>query len=244
MLASRKTWGWTGAALAVLAIVASPTISAAQETARNPIKTRMALAPRVGIGSFTPAAADPRLAALMARSDIAGNGFRFTPTGDAARNRKVTVAIRARTSAPAQIFSSNRGLASPLVASLGITPSAYNLGASIGWKRFALSGDVARIDTGLEPGSRESVRAGASYNAPRWSGRVMVDAERGLGVQPRAITPEKSYSVDLGGSYKLTRNLDVTAGVRYKMQDRDRLQTVTDDRRDSQALYVGTAFKF
>ena len=244
MFASRKRWAWTGAALAVLAIVASPTISAAQESSRGSVKARMSVAPRSGIGSFTPAAADPRLAALMARTDLAGAGFRFTPTGEAGRDRKVTVAIRARTSTPSsQIFSSNRGLGAPMIASLGITPSAYNLGASIGWKRFALSGDVARIDTGLQPGSRESVRAGASYNAPRWSGRVLVDAERGLGVQPRAITPDASYSVDLGGSYKLTRNLDVTAGVRYKM-DRDRLQTAADDRRDSQAVYVGTAFKF
>ncbi len=39
------------------------------------------------------------------------------------------------------------------------------------------------------------------------------------------------------------RNLDVTAGVRYKARDRDRLPPLTDDRRDSQAVYVGTAFQ-
>ena len=45
------------------------------------------------------------------------------------------------------------------------------------------------------------------------------------------------------GCYALTRNLDVTGGVRYKLQ-RDRLDRFTDNRQDSQAVYVGTAFKF
>jgi len=56
------------------------------------------------------------------------------------------------------------------------------------------------------------------------------------------VTVMPSYSVDLGGAYSLTRNLDVTAGVRYR-SDRDRL-TQADARRDSQAVYVGTAFRF
>ena len=229
----------------MLGLAMSPSIGAAQDSARTLAAQRVSLTARGGIGSFTPAAADPKLAALMSRSDLASTGFRFTPTGDAGKARKVTVAVRARTSTPSQaIGGANRALDNALVSSVGITPFAYNLGASVGWKRFALSGDVARIDTGLQPGSTESLRAGASYNAPRWSGRVQLDAERGLGIQPRAITPEKSYSFDLGGSYRVMRNLDVTAGVRYKMQDRDRLQPLEDDRRDSQALYVGTAFKF
>jgi hypothetical protein len=47
----------------------------------------------------------------------------------------------------------------------------------------------------------------------------------------------------VGGSYSLTRNFDVTAGVRYKTE-RDRLERLKDDRLDSQAVYVGTAFRF
>ena len=43
----------------------------------------------------------------------------------------------------------------------------------------------------------------------------------------------------------LRRNIDVTAGVRYKTPDRDRLAPMPDDRRvDSQAVYVGTTFRF
>jgi hypothetical protein len=50
-------------------------------------------------------------------------------------------------------------------------------------------------------------------------------------------------TVDLGGAYRVTRNLDVTAGVRLS-QDRDRLAPLTDSVQDSQAVYVGTQFRF
>ncbi|MBA3835318.1 MAG: hypothetical protein H0X53_05665 [Sphingomonas sp.] len=49
--------------------------------------------------------------------------------------------------------------------------------------------------------------------------------------------------MDLGGSYALNRRLSVTGGVRYKVEH-DRLSALSDDRIDSQAVYVGTAFKF
>ena len=49
--------------------------------------------------------------------------------------------------------------------------------------------------------------------------------------------------MDLGGSYRLTRNFDVTAGVRYS-SERDRLRPLTDGKQDSQAVYVGTKFRF
>ena len=59
----------------------------------------------------------------------------------------------------------------------------------------------------------------------------------------RSINGGGSVSLDVGGSFRVARNVDVTAGVRYK-SERDRLETVTDTRRDSQAVYVGTAFRF
>lgn len=241
MGASRTYIAIAGVALAASGLLLSPAISAAREVALTPEKPRVSLNARGGIGSFTPAAADPRLAAILAKSELASTGFRFTPTGDSGKSRRVTVAVRARASTSGQTTMPGDA---PTIASLGITSSAYNLGASIGWKRFALSGDVARIDTGLAPGGRETVSAGASYNAPRWSGRVQLGADRPIGAQPRALVPDIGYSVDVGGSYRLSRNLDVTAGVRYRLEERDRLQSISDNRRDSQAVYIGTAFKF
>ena len=56
------------------------------------------------------------------------------------------------------------------------------------------------------------------------------------------VVPDQT--VDLEGSYRLTRNLDVTAGVRYS-QDRSRLTTLVEPaKQDSQAVYIGTQFRF
>ena len=58
-----------------------------------------------------------------------------------------------------------------------------------------------------------------------------------------ALRERENYSLDVGGAYNITRSLAVTGGVRYNVE-RDRNAAVTDNRRDSQAVYVGTAFKF
>ncbi len=62
------------------------------------------------------------------------------------------------------------------------------------------------------------------------------------GATDRITAPGEEQTVDVVSSYRLTKNLDVTAGVRYKADDR--FQPLTDARRDSQAVYVGTAFRF
>ncbi len=228
--------GLTGT-LCVAALAVAPAIGASLD---RPFAKRVAaMSPRSGIGTFTPAAADPKLAAALMRSGMAGSGFRFTPVAAVGKSRAVTVAVRARTG---NALAEDK-LASGATNTIGIAPVAYNLGAGVGWKRFALSGDVKRIDTGIVPGGREGVDVGMSYNAPKWSTRVQVAADRPVGNMPRAIAGGESVSLDVGGAYRLSRNLDVTAGVRYKAE-RNRLEALADNRRDSQAVYVGTAFRF
>lgn len=150
----------------------------------------------------------------------------------------MTVAVRAASTAGPRTEPTRTG-AAPSVA---VQPIAYNLGLAVGWKRFALSGDVARVDAGGLPGSREKVDLGVSYNAPKWSGRLQVERDRPMDMVSK-MTGGDSVSFDLGGSVRVTRNIDVTAGVRYRT-DRDRLDLVEDGRRDAQAVYIGTAFKF
>jgi hypothetical protein len=246
MKRSGAVLGQMGAALAVASLVLTPALLANEQ---NFNQRRAASVPqRAGIGSFTPAAADPRLAAAFARSGLVSTGFRFTPASSKAKpSGIVKVAVRARrsTTATPAAGSSPQALAvaaapAPTVA---IAPVAYNLGVAVGWKRFALSGDVIKSDTGALPGGREGAALGLSYNARKWSTRVQVEAERPLGTAPRSLQGGESIALDVGGSYSLSRNLDVTAGVRLR-SDRDRLQAVADNRRDSQAVYVGTAFKF
>jgi hypothetical protein len=63
------------------------------------------------------------------------------------------------------------------------------------------------------------------------------------GRAPRTFAGDGNDQVDLGGSYRVTRNLDVTAGVRYS-QERERLIPPADGKQDNQAVYVGTQFRF
>jgi hypothetical protein len=201
---------------------------------------RRAAAPTAGIGSFTPASGDPKLAAALARAGISGNGFRFTPSGAGKPGaRALTVAVRARSSNVVPAGTDRL----PAASAVALAPIAYNLGVAVGWKRFALSGDLAKVDLAGQPGSRESADLGVSYNGRAFSGRLKAEAARPLAGEPSLVAETPSYSLDVGGAYRITRNLDVTAGVRYK-SERERLTQLTDTRRDSQSVYVGTAFRF
>lgn len=229
--------GMIGAALAASMLCVVPAASA--KPAPTP-KVKIDRKKAKGIGFFAPVTADPRQAALFGRI---GGGFsepsyRFTPSGSSSQ-RAVTVAIRARSNRP----SGNAVLVTNSSAlSAGLAPSAYSLGASLGWKRFALSGDFAHIDGGVVRDSRDVADIGLSYSGSKWSTRLLFGAER---AKESSIIggPDEALSVDLGGSYSLTRNLQLSGGVRYKTQ-RDRFDLSSDDRRDSQAIYIGTAFKF
>ena len=229
-----------GASLAALALVLTPALAASVQQTQKVKRHRVA--PSLRAGTFTPAVADPRLAAEFARRGFSSGPIRFTPVSASAdKSKAVKVAVRARSSTTAAAAGAVReASASPVMA---ITPAAYNLGVSIGWKRFALSGDVAKVQGGPVPSSREAAELGLSYSGKKFTGRVQVGAERGESSQPRIVPVDSSYSLDVGGSYKVARNLDVTGGVRYKIQ-RERLEPLADDRRDSQAVYVGTAFRF
>ncbi|MCZ4341833.1 hypothetical protein O4H52_09475 [Sphingomonadaceae bacterium G21617-S1] len=200
-----------------------------------------------GIGFFAPVAADARQAALFDRvgGGFAEPSFRFTPSGGTAK-RAVTVAIRARSSnrasvaTPAAVVAQAQPNSSAVNA--GLAPSAYSLGASLGWKHFALSGDFARIDGGAVPEGRELADIGLSYSGSKWSTRLLFGAERATGTS--SLTgPDQALSVDLGGSFSLTRNLELSGGLRYKTQ-RERFDLSNDQKLDSQAIYIGTAFRF
>ena len=179
---------------------------------------------------------------MFARGGLSSSNFRFTSVEAKRANRAVTVAVRSQSSRGVAAAERNAGSVSP---SVGLAPIAYNLGVAIGWRRFAVSGDMARVDMASLPGSREAADVAVAYTAKRFTGRVKAAADRPIEGGPRLIEEAPSYSVDVGGSYKLTRNLDVTAGVRYRAEREQRLTQAADDqRRESQAVYIGTAFRF
>jgi hypothetical protein len=225
------------AALTALSLSLAPAF-AAQTNSKS---KKPAPNPSLVASSFTPAVADPRLAAAFANRGVVGGSFRFTPSTSGDRSKKVQVAVRARATTPA---AARRSAAEATPASLSsLTPTAYNLGVAIGWKSFAISGDIARLDGGLLPLDRESAEVGLSYSASqRFTGRLKVAAERSDTRELQLGPQERAYMLDVGGSYSIARNLDLTGGLRYKIQH-DRLQSIAE-RRDSQAVYIGTAFRF
>lgn len=240
MSSSRGVTGSVSAACAAIAMLCAPISSAeARPKKRAPSVQRL---DDVGtFGSFTPAAADPRMAAALGHSSMSSAGLRFTPSAAPGGRRAVTVAIRARATTPAEAVRTASVAAAGGVTS--VTPSAYNLGVSVGWQRFAISGDIARVDTGVLPGGREAVDVGFAYVTRKWSTRLSVGADHAIGNQPNLIGSDSAYTVDLGGTYALTHNIELNGGLRYRSQH-ERLDFATDDRRDSQAVYLGTAFRF
>jgi hypothetical protein len=228
-----------GAALAGLALVLTPALAASTQGQKA---KRPRGGPSFATAGFTPAVADPRLAAEFAKRGLQLSSFRFTPSSTSPdKSKAVRVAVRARAATPAQaVRAMAETSATPVTA---ITPTAYNLGAAVGWRRFAISADVAKVEGGPVPDGREAAEVGLSYAGQKFTGRVQVEAERNEASQLRIVPQENTYAVGVGGSYRIGRNLDVTGGVKYKIQ-RDRLQPLEDDRRDSQAVYIGTAFRF
>ena len=237
MTQGRILAGLAGGVIVASVALLSPAFGASTMT--SSIRSPVSLGQRDGIGAFTPAATDARLAAALSRSGLSSSGFRFTPASSVRLNRSVTIAVRSRTNRP-DLAGDQADLVKAAI--LPIAPIAYNLGAAVGWRKFAVTGDMQKMDlAGL--GRRDTVDVGVSYTNKRLTTRVQLAADRTSGPAARAILGGSAMSVDFGSSYSLTRNLAVTAGVRYRA-DRDRLLPQNDTRRDSQAVYVGTAFRF
>lgn len=222
--------------LAAAALVMTPAIGLAAASKSRPPAISLSFDK---ISTFTPASADPRLAAIFANRTGAITDFKFTPAAAKGRPSQLRLAIRgsgALTPArPVEV-----AVASPAV---NLSPAQYDLGLAVGWKRFAVAGDVSRSSS-PDPviGTRDAAVVGISYNLKRFTGRVAVGGERNDS-RVAALARPDSVSLDVGGSYNISRNIALTGGVRYKIE-RDQIPALADDHRDSKAVYVGTAFKF
>jgi hypothetical protein len=228
------------AAAAAAGLVLTPAFAVGTSAKKRPAPVSLSFDP---VSSFTPANADPKLAAALAGKGLALTDFKFTPAPAKGRPSQIRVAIRARVMSPTQTGLAQASI--PTSAVNALTPTGYNLGLAVGWRRFAVSGDVAKVKS-ADPAiaGRESAVLGVSYSLNnRLSTRVAVGTERTTGNPVPALRRGDNVSVDAGASYSLSRHIALTGGVRYNVE-RDRLAPLQDDRRDSQAVYVGTAFKF
>ena len=243
--------GFAGSVSLLALAMAVPGEGMAQRGASAPADVS---GPTRAVGTFTPAVRDPRLAAELARRSEAATSeeataFQFTPaTTQTDQSRAVQVAVRVRPGIlvpeRARPVAPGASAAVETPAGPAITPSTYNLGVAVGWRRFAITGETSGSTGGVGGGSRETTRIGVDYRAtPRLTTRVQVAAEKAEGVQ-RIVAADRAVALDVGGSYSIARNIDVTGGVRYRVS-RDRIEPMErDERRDSQAVYIGTAVRF
>jgi hypothetical protein len=234
---AQRTGSKLVAAAAAAGLVLTPAFATGMQTKKRAPALTLSFDP---VSSFTPANADPKLAAALSGKALALTDFKFTPAAAKNRPSQVRVAIRARSFAPARMAE-----ASAPSAISQLNPTGYNLGVAVGWRGFAVAGDVAQAKSAdSAQGGRESAIIGVSYSlSNRLSTRVAVGAERTSGNPLPALRRGDNVSLDAGASYSLSRRIALTGGVRYNIE-RDRLSALQDARRDSQAVYVGTAFKF
>ncbi|MEJ7927019.1 hypothetical protein WG908_09655 [Sphingobium sp. AN641] len=233
---------WCGAATAVAGLMLSPAIGAGGSLAVARNEAPVSLNALGSISSFTPTTKDPRLAAAYAKLALSASrkSFRFTPTsGSLSGQRSVTVMVRAGALDPVSV---NRTL-----APVDIAPVSFSLNVQRGWRKFALPESVGRKE--LPPVPVETLVEAKNFSLDqgrkdRFTTKMLIESQREPGAVLRGKSSEKDYTLGLASSYSLTRNLNVTAGVRYEGSAQARLTPMTDNRQDSQALYLGTVFKF
>lgn len=254
-----RNGGRTGGLRALPALLAAAgLVLAAPVAGAAAVRSLLPTAPVLdGYVPFTPARIDPALARRVAAT-LGFDGLRFTPAPRASRGeRVVTMAVRVD-QATARAITVRRVLAEAapgkLAGTLGaiplVEPTRYNLGTARGFQSFAAP---APKGLALPEGIRDIAMADlATYRADagsksgkpaRFQPRVAFVDGVDAGRAPRTLEGSGEQTVDVGGAYRVTRNLAVTAGVRVS-QDRNRIAPLTDGVEDDKAVYVGTQFRF
>ncbi|MFN4114261.1 MAG: hypothetical protein ACK4GD_10005 [Sphingomonadaceae bacterium] len=206
---------------------------------------------------FTPAKADPELARrVQDRIAARSQAIRFTPAGTIADGQStVTVAVRvdgdtARAISVRSALAGVQGEAG--TRSVVLSGTRYNLGIARGYQSFAKP-QSASVSQGLrDMGVRDMAMPdlaqfkpseGAADKPSRFQPRIALETEETKGRARGTLEGLGDQSLDVGGAYRVTRNLNVTAGVRLS-QERDRLAPLSDGLEDDKAVYVGTQFRF
>lgn len=201
--------GLLGLAVAALAAPASAWAQAAAPSA-SAARAKLAPAKPAGtgvrpLGSFTPAFADTAGSVPRAGASVDARQFRFTPSGSASDPRVLSLGLDTRV------------LAAPTATRGSDEPAGYEAGVAVGVKGVALTGRVARLDAGLQ--QRESVAVGLSYGRKDWQTMLRLGAEHRGPPGAAPLLDERNYSVELGGSYRVRRNIAVGANLRYRVPE-------------------------
>lgn len=251
-----KYASWTASALAASALAFSPILfpAFAAKLAGN---SEIAATSR--FDTFTAAGVDIKLAAKFKRvtskrSDVAAGdqSFFFTPAGiSRVANRTMTIAARANSPLSVNAIST-RNLARVDEAAPGnavkLNTTDFSLKAARGWQGFKLP--VAARSAVRAPMTDIAVAAGdfrlddkARVKKSRFNTDVKLDKTRENAPSLRGNAAAGEYKVGLESSFSVSRRIDLTAGVRYN-SERDRIAPTVDERKDSEAVYVGTKIRF
>ena len=212
----------------------------------------VASAPSVFFDQFTPAGVDSRLAQKFeSRSKaVIGGSFAFTPAGVGQGKKTLTVAARSQSSSVSNAVSVRNSISAiePGRGADGrLQKTEFRLTAARGWQGFDLVPETrAAVKAPLITGLGESsfrLDKGPKQKPSRFQPAIAVDNERGVTPAPRGNAATDNFEVGVGGSFSISRKIDVTAGVRYK-SERDRIAPTTTDQKDSEAVFVGTKIRF
>jgi hypothetical protein len=252
----RASWPLLGLAAALSLVLPSAGLAVVSLSDDNRIGSNPAY------DLFTPASVDPELAARVAEK-ARERGLRFTPLGAkvTSSDRTVTLAVRIDDDAARAISARSAIDALPGTGTQisGIQANRFDLGTARGYQSFARTqapelapsgrtiANNALRDLGMpDLADFEPAQPTRVDKPSRLQPRIELEDERVAGRSRNTLDSVSAQTVDLGGSFRLSRNLDVTAGVRLSQErDRlDRLDPLTDSVKDSQAVYVGTQIRF
>lgn len=244
-----RTAGITGIAAMVAVAVPCAAATVAKPGQRHAGRVQMVDTDRLraaGLTPFSPGLIDsgrftftaPGRGASTARLDTVERAFRFTPSGQPGSRKALSIGVSSKV-----VTASNDAARVAPVESFAVSPAAYNVGLSVGWRGFAVGGGYTRFEapvTALGPNHREAVDASLSYRGKNWKTAVQVAAETG---SPLLMAPlERRYSVDFGGAYALRPGVSLSGGVRYKLAPVS--PSLVDNDRPDSSVYLGTAVSF
>ncbi len=205
------------------------------------------------LGTFTPAGMDSRLLAKYGKPNVSSSRFQFTPAGIGRSSRTMTVAARTGSQLGGNAISVRESAAAMQAgrSAVVVHPSDYRLTSVRGWQGFTM---IAGLPKASAPAPLSEIVGKGSFRLDddsktkgkpsRFSPKISLDQNRTAAPPARGTTAAGDYSLDLGGSFSITRKVDLTAGVRYN-SERDRVAPQpTDTRADSEAVYVGTKIRF
>lgn len=189
------------------------------------------------LGSFTPSIVDPSRSPVLTNAQTSERSFRFTPSGKSGDRKALTLGVTSRVVAQADAA---RGSA---LTALAATPTGYNVGLSVGYLGFSLTGGYSRLESEFGP-SREGVDLGLSYRGNRWKASLQASGEVPTRLSLDPLAGERRYGLELGGAYAVTSRLSLNGGMRYQLiTPLDPTLRPADERSDP-AVFLGTAFSF